>query len=92
MNFWYEIKGAYNQQRLRQTVRKVDHGSSRGGFQPAYSRPRTIRDHQFYLYDVASFLSVYEVGDALIDNIEALLMRAFPNEITNARMERFRSS
>jgi hypothetical protein len=40
---------------------------------------------------VARFVSVYEVGDALIDNLEALLMRAFPNEITNAVMASIRS-
>jgi hypothetical protein len=92
MNFWFEAKSAYNRERLRQTVRKVDHAASRSGFQPAYAQPRAIKDHQFYLYEVAAYISIYEVGDLLINDLEALLMRAFPNELTNAKLERFRGS
>ena len=90
MNLWYEMKSAFNRRRKTQIVRKVSHAASKGPFQFAYEKHRRITDHEVLLFEVARFVSVYEVGSALVDNLEALLMRAFPNEITNAVMARIR--
>jgi hypothetical protein len=90
MNLWYEMKSAFNRRRKTQIVRKVNHGPSKGPLQFAYEKPRRIAEHEVLLFEVARYVSVYEVGTALIDNLEALLMRAFPNEITNAVMAHIR--
>ena len=47
------------------------------------------RDH-YPLYNCATYLSVYHITQpALIHNLEALLIRAFPNNIINKQMAKF---
>lgn len=84
---WREIDNAFNRKREAQTIWKVRHPRIGETFKPAYKKKRRIKKRQVYLHEIASFISIYEVGDSLISNLEALLMRAFPNELTNARME-----
>ena len=66
---------------------EVKHPKTGDSFRPAYDQRRPIRRRKVLLHEIAAYVSAYEVGDDLIDNLEALLMRAFPNELTNARME-----
>ena len=42
------------------------------------------------LYNLASYFSAYKVPPNLVDNLEALLIRAFPNDVTNVKMQRIR--
>ena len=41
------------------------------------------------LHDLAAYFSAFHVEDAMIDDVEALLVRAFPNDLLNSKMERF---
>ena len=38
---------------------------------------------------LAAYFSAYEVPVALIDDMEAFLIRAFPNDLLNKKMEMF---
>jgi len=87
LSLWGELKNAFNRKREAQIVWKVKHPLTGKSFNPAYKKKRRIKKRQVYLHEIASFLSVYEVGDRLISNLEALLLRTFPNELSNAKME-----
>jgi hypothetical protein len=87
LSLWTELKNAFNRKREAQTIWKVQHPRIGETFKPAYKKKRRIKKRQVYLHEIASFLSVYEVGDRLIGNLEALLVRSFPNELSNAKME-----
>lgn len=89
-SLWGELNSAFNRKRASQTVWGVHYPKTGTSFTPAYKKKRRIKEHQVYLREIASFVSVYEVGDSLISNLEALMMRAFPNELTNTRMESIR--
>ena len=84
---WGELKSSFNRNRKAQTVWRVRHPRTGENFRAAYDQRRRIRRRKVFLHEIAVYVSAYEVGDGLIDNLEALLMRAFPNELTNARME-----
>jgi hypothetical protein len=84
-SLWGELNDAFNRKRNAQTIWMVKHPRTGKAFLPDQKRP--IKKRKVFLHQIASFVSVYEVGDRLISNLEALLMRAFPNELTNARME-----
>jgi hypothetical protein len=90
LSLWSELKNAFNRKREAQTVWKVKHPQKGKSFIPAYKKNRRIKERQVVLHEIASYLSVYEVGDKLIHNLEALLMRTFPNELSNAKMESFK--
>ena len=89
-SLWTELKSAFNRNREAQTVWRVKHPKTGKAFRPAYQRKRRIRRRKVLLHEIAAYVSAYEVGDKLINNLEALMMRAFPNELTNARMEAIR--
>jgi hypothetical protein len=44
------------------------------------------------LYDLAAYFSAYEVLPEMVDDLEALLIRAFPNDMLNYKMEKFAKS
>ena len=87
---WTELKSAFNRNRETQTVWRVKHPKIGTSFRPAYDKKRRIRRRKVFLHEIAAYVSVYEVGDRLINNLESLMMRAFPNELTNACMESIR--
>jgi hypothetical protein len=89
-SLWGELKSAFNRNRETQTVWRVKHPRIGTIFRPAYEKKRRIRRRKVFLHEIAAYVSVYEVGDRLINSLEALMMRAFPNELTNARMEAIR--
>jgi len=43
-----------------------------------------------YLFDIAFYFSAYKVDVRFINNVEAILIRAFANELTNVRIETFK--
>lgn len=87
LNLWRELKNAFNRKRDAQIIWNVKHPRTGKTFKPAYVKKRSIKKRQVYLHEIASFISVYEVGDKLIDNLEAMLIRTFPNELSNAKMQ-----
>jgi hypothetical protein len=88
-SLWNEMKNAFNRDRATQRVYRVRHPQRRQEFVPAYEQHRQVRGKQLRLNDLAAFCSVYEVDVGMIDELEALLVRSFANDLLNKKMERF---
>jgi hypothetical protein len=88
-SLWNEMKNVFNRDRDTQTVYRVKHPSRRQAFVAAHEKPRQPKRTQLRLNDLAAYVRAYEVDTAMINNLEALLVRAFANDLLNVRMERF---
>lgn len=86
---WKEINLVYNRDRKAQTIRRVDHPERRQDFRNYDEMRRQIRIRAVRLSDIAEYFSAYYVTDSLVNNLESLLIRSFPNDILNIRMENF---
>ena len=87
-NLWVEMTNAYNRDRKKQELWRVNHPLlRRREFDPEVMRRPARREVQ--LNDLATYFSAYEVRDDLIQDIEALLVRGFANDLLNTRMESF---
>lgn len=87
---WKEMNLAYNRARGEvQSIMLVGHPERNQTFAPAYSKPRQPRDCSLRLHDLAEYFSAYWVIDAMIEDLEALLVRGFANDLLNVRMETF---
>lgn len=89
LSLWNEMKSAFNRPRDTQTVFRVRHPTRRQQFVPAYEKPRQPRRMQLRLNELAAYFTAYEVETGMIDELEALLVRGFANDLLNERMERF---
>lgn len=90
-SLYAEMKSAYNRNRFHnQKIWIVQHVSQQRIFDPAKEAARQITHKPMALHDIASYFSAFEVDLYLIDNIEALLIRSFANQLTNKRKERFK--
>lgn len=90
-SLWHEMKNVFNRDRDTQSVYRVKHPTRRQAFKPSYEKPRQPTSTQLRLNDLAAYVSVYEVDKAMINNLEALLVRGFANDLLNVRMEKFGS-
>lgn len=89
-NLWKEMNLAYNRARGEvQMIKLVSHPERNQDFKPAYSHSRQPKDRQLELHALAAYFSAYWVTDGMIDDLEALLVRGFANDLLNARMEKF---
>jgi hypothetical protein len=87
---WKETNNAYNRGRKDlQTIRRVPHPTRNQPYATSEERSRQIRHQQVSLHELAKYFSAYEVDIELIDEIEAVLVRSFANDLLNKRMERF---
>lgn len=91
-SLWAEMKSVFNRERDTQSVYRVDHPSRRQAFKPSYEKPRQPIRTQLLLSDLAAYVSVYEVEKMMINDLEALLVRGFANDLLNVRMEKFGGS
>jgi hypothetical protein len=91
-SLWHEMKSVFNRDRDTQKVYRVSHPTRRQAFKPAYDKPRQPISTQLRLNDLAAYVSVYEVDKAMINDLEALLVRGFANDLLNKRMEKFGTS
>lgn len=91
-SLWQEMKNAFNRDRDTQTVYRVKHPVRGKNFVPAHEKHRQPRRTQLRLNDIAAYVSAYEVDDPMINDLEALLVRGFANDLLNVRMERFTGS
>ncbi|WP_319408741.1 hypothetical protein [uncultured Desulfosarcina sp.] len=89
-SLWQEMNNAFNRERETQKLLTVNHPSTGQSFSPAFEQPRQIENTYFFLNDLAHYFSAYEINNDLIDNIEAMLVRAFANTVLNARMEKIK--
>lgn len=92
-SLWKEMNLAYNRARGEvQTIKLVGHPERAQKFEPAYEHPRQPKDTLLKLHDLAMYFSTYWVLDGMIDDLEALLVRGFANDLLNVRMEKFEHS
>ena len=88
-NLWKELNLAFNRDRSAQVMTLVRHPSNDVAFKPAHEKVRQPKDVNLKLHDLAAYFSAFEVTDSMIDDLEALLVRAFPNDLLNFKMEKF---
>lgn len=88
-SLWREINLAYNRNRGGvQAVYRVNHPSSRVDYT---KKPRQINKQSVALHEMAAYVSAYHVPDAMINDLETMLVRSFANDLLNVRMEKFKS-
>jgi hypothetical protein len=88
-NIWKEMNLAFNRDRSAQVITLVRHPHKDVGFKAASVKVRQPTDRALRLHDLAAYFSAYEVIPEMVDDLEALLIRAFPNDMLNYKMEKF---
>ena len=88
-NLWAEMTSALNRRRGKQKIKLVQHPTRNQEFVSAVDQPRRIENTAVLLADVASYFSAYEIELGMIAALEAFLIRAFPNDLLNTKMETF---
>jgi DNA-binding XRE family transcriptional regulator len=88
-SLWKEMNLAFNREREVQKVALVHHPDRNQEFKPGYEKLRQPKDTQLELCDMAAYFSAYRVDDGMIEDLEALLVRGFANDLLNVRMETF---
>jgi DNA-binding transcriptional regulator YdaS (Cro superfamily) len=91
-NIWKEMNSAFNRDRSAQVVTLVRHPLNDVAFKSAHLQVRQPKDRVLKLHDLAAYFSAYEVVPEMVDDLEALLVRAFPNDLLNFKMEKFGKS
>lgn len=89
---WKEMNLAFNRKRDVQTIALVHHPERNQEFKPGYEKLRQPKDTKLELFDLAWYFSAYSVDDGMIDDLEALMVRSFANNLLNVRMETFAHS
>jgi hypothetical protein len=89
---WREMNLAFNRPRGTQKVCLVHHPDRDQEFKPGYEKLRQPKDTQLELSDLACYFSAYHIDDGMIDDLEALMVRGFANDLLNVRMETFANS
>jgi hypothetical protein len=88
-SLWSEIKSAFNRKREVQKIRRVGHPERRQAFKTSDEKRRQISLRDVPLLELAAYMSAYRVDDGMIDELESMLIRGFPNDLLNSRMENF---
>ena len=88
-NIWKEMNLAFNRNRSAQVMTLVRHPERDVEFKSAHTKVRQPTDVVLKLHDLAAYFSAYEVIPEMVDDLEALLVRAFPNDLLNFKMEKF---
>jgi hypothetical protein len=87
---WKEMNLAFNRARKEvQAITLVNHPERHQEFKPAYEQPRQPKSVSLQLNRLAYYFSAYAVTDGMIDDLEALLVRGFANDLLNIKMEKF---
>lgn len=86
---WDEMKDVFNRDRETQKVYRVLHPERKLDFTPAHEFNRQPKATQLQLCDYAAYFSAYEVDSGMINDLEALLVRGFANDLLNVKMETF---
>lgn len=86
---WQEINLAYNRDRdpRLQSILRVQHPERRQDFRNSDEMRRQIRPINVRLHELAHYFSAYEVVEEMISDVESLLIRAFPNDLLNKKIE-----
>ncbi|WP_157476694.1 hypothetical protein [Lysobacter sp. Root690] len=90
LTLWDELNNAFNRDRREvQSIKRVSHPQKRVKYKGPEEKKRQIVRQNVPLHDIAAYFSAYEVPDRLIGKFEALIVRAFANDLLNVRMEKF---
>ena len=90
LSLWKEMNNAFNRDRGEvQNIKRVSHPQKKVEYRGLQEQQRQIVKQSVPLHDVASYCSAYEIPDQLIGKFEALIVRAFANDLLNVRMENF---
>jgi hypothetical protein len=86
---WGEIKSAFNRDRNEiQSIYRVKHPERNIAFKTSEEKYRQIKKHKVKIYEIAAYLSAYSAPIELIPKVEALMVRAFANDLLNIKMEK----
>ncbi len=88
-SLWKEINNAFNRERDVQKVKLVTHPNQNRAFTPGHEKLRQPKWTTLKLCELAYYFSAYEVDPGMVDDLEALLIRGFANDLLNVKMERF---
>lgn len=87
---WKEMNLAFNRERgAIQKIKRVRHPVRKQPYRTSEEKSRQIADHIVPLHELATYFSAYEVADGMINELEAMLVRSFANDLLNKRMEKF---
>lgn len=90
LSLWAEMNNAFNRNRKEvQSIKRVSHPTNRVKYRGHEEKTRQIVRQQVPLHGIAAYFSAFEVPDVLIGKFEALIVRAFANDLLNVRMEKF---
>ena len=70
-----------------QKIALVQHPERNQELKPGYEKLRQPKDTLLELSDLAAYFSAYYVDDGMINDLEALMVRGFANDLLNVRME-----
>lgn len=88
LSLWAEMNNAFNRDRGEvQNIKRVSHPSKKVEYRGLEEKKRQIGKQSVALHEIASYASAYQVPDRLIGKFEALIVRAFANDLLNVRME-----
>lgn len=91
-SLWKEMNLAFNRDRELQKISMTHHPDRNQKFQPGHEKLRQPKKTQLPLCDLAGYFSAYKIDAGMIDDLEALLVRGFANDLLNAKMETFTHS
>lgn len=87
---WKEMNNAFNRARgAVQKIKRVKHPGRNQPYKDSDEKARQIKDKIVPLHELACYFSAYDVSDGMINDLEAMLVRSFANDLLNKRMERF---
>ena len=89
-NLWGEMNLAFNRDRKGQDIVLVKHPVNNVVFHLASEKVRQPLTRNLRLTQLAAYFSAYAVVDDMVDAVEGLLIRAFPNDTFNTKMEKIR--
>ena len=90
LDLWKEMTNAFNRKRGDvQKIKRVDHPIRKQPYRTSDEKARQITEHPVPLHELASYFSAYQVADGMINEVEAMLVRSFANDLLNKRMEKF---
>jgi DNA-binding XRE family transcriptional regulator len=88
-SLWKEMNLAFNRVRELQKITLSHHPDRNQEFQPGHEKLRQPKKTQRKLCDLAYYFSAYKIDYGMINDLEALLVRGFANDLLNAKMEKF---
>jgi hypothetical protein len=89
-SLWKEMNLALNRDRKQlQKIKRVNHPERKMGYRTSDEKSRQIVDQPVSIWEIARYFSSYEVADEMIEDVEALIVRSFANNLLNKRMENF---